>query len=251
MLIDKLSSIYYYQTDRKAWKNNGINNSYVLSYQVSGHYDHKFGSDILEVKADTLFFIPKSTPYSVQCKSQGKSICVNFSGEIDLPPTVYDCSDRPEIKLEFLKLMNYKNLHSKVNYCEAAAIVYSLFSFLYKISESEYVAHDTRSKLEKARQFINEHYTDTSLKISDVAEKFGIGEKYFRVCFKKVYNVAPSQYIISLRLQSAEKFLTESDLNISEIAFLSGFCDVYYFSKMFKSRFSLSPKEYRRAQNEK
>ncbi len=244
--LESVSTIYFYQTGRKSWKNEGQFNRHILAYQLSGHYDHKFSSGMLNVKQDTLLFIPKATPYAVQCVESGKSVCISFFGEFDLPPTVCDCSANPQIKNLFLKALRYENLHSPINACEAAAIVYSLCAFLLKSAQGEYLAHRTRGKIEQAHAYLTERYTDLSLKIEDVAAQFEMSTKYFRSLFKKCYNATPTQYLISLRLQTAVNLLTESDLSISEIAALSGFSDVYYFSKLFKSRFAVSPKDYRR-----
>lgn len=245
LLLESVSSIYYYQTNRKFWKNEGRFKTYIIAYQLSGQYDHKFSSAALSVKKDTLVFIPKASPYSVRCVESGKSICISFFGEFDLPPTVCDCTKNPEIKNLFLKALSYQNLHSNINCCEAAAIVYSLIAFLFKSTQGEYIAHGTRSIIENAHAYMTEQYTDTSLKIEDVAKQFDMSTKYFRSLFKKRYNTTPTQYLISLRLQTAVKLLTESNLSISQIATLSGFSDVYYFSKLFKSRFAVSPKDYR------
>lgn len=251
LFVENVSSIYLYQTGRKFWKSSYRYNNYIISYQLSGNYEHKFSSEVLRVKKDTLFFIPKTSQYSVKCVEPGEAICITFLGELDLPPTVCDCTANPEIKNLFLKAVNFKNLHSKVNYCEAASIVYSLLSFIFKSHNDEYIAHTTRSKIEKAYYYMTENYTDSSLKIVDIAEEFGMSAKYFRTVFKKLYNTTPSQYIISLRLQTAVNYLIESDLSIGEIAELSGFSDVYYFSKLFKERFAFSPKEYRGLQHKK
>ncbi len=248
MFIESVSSIYYYQTNRKVWKNEGNFKTYIVAYQLSGQYDHKFDSDMLNVKADTLVFIPKTSRYSVQCVEPGRSVCISFFGEFDLPPTACDCTANPEIKNLFLKALSYRNLHSPINACEAASIVYSLIAFLFKSAQGEYIAHGTRSKIENAHAYMTEHYTDTSLKIEDVAKRFDMSTKYFRTLFKKRYASTPAQYLISLRLRTAVNLLIESNLSITEVAAQSGFSDVYYFSKLFKERFSFSPKAYRQVQ---
>ena len=138
--VDSISSIYRYQTNRKAWKNPGHADVYCLAYQVSGHYDHKFESGMLEVKKDTLFLITKQTPYSVWCKEYGESICVTFTARMNLSAAVYDCTSNPEIKNLFQKLLNYKNLNSQANYCEAMAIIYKIFSKISQTFINQYFA---------------------------------------------------------------------------------------------------------------
>lgn len=246
--VESISSVYTYETSRKTWKNQGNYSVYIISYQLSGHYDHKFSSEVLSVKKDCLFFIPRGSVYSVSCKEQGKSACMTFIGELDLPPSVFDCSANPEIKSLFLKALNFRNLHSEANCCEVMSVLYSLIAFMYKSAKREYVAHGMRSKIEAAHTYMTENYTDPTLKTTELAARYDMSAKYFRLVFKKLYNTTPSQYLISLRLQTAVNFLNDTELGIGEISELSGFSDVYYFSKLFKARFSVSPKEFRKRQ---
>ncbi len=244
--VESVSSIYIYKTNRMAWKNPGNIGLYCLAYQVSGNYEHKFSSDTLTVKENTLFLISKYTPYSVKCIEQGEAICVTFTAETDLQAAVFDCQTYPEIKNMFQKLLNYKNLYSDSNYCEAMAIIYRIFAFIYQRRLPAYVASASKNKLHLAANYLTEHYAESGLKVSEVADKFGLRVKHFRDLFHSLYNTTPSQYLISLRLQMAVKLLGETKLSIGEIAEMSGFCDVYYFSKLFKARFSCSPLEYRK-----
>ena len=243
--VKSVSSVYMYKTNRKSWQNPGKANVYCLSYQSYGHYDHTFSFDVLSVKSDTLFLIAKNQPYSVKCVEQGESMCVTFDAELNLNSSVYDCKDHPEIKNLFQKLMTYKNLNSEINCCEVISIIYKLLAFIYKKNEPLYVGRDIRTKIQNVHHYLTEHYADNELKIINLAKQNNISPKYLRILFKKMYNTTPTQYIISLRMQRALKLLGESNLPISRIAEMSGFSDVYYFSKLFKARFSCSPGEYR------
>lgn len=247
-VIQDISMIYVYRTEQKTWKHPDNIDLYCLSYQVSGHYDHKFPAQFLPVKADTLFFIPKCTPYSVKCVEQGESICVTFAAEADLAACIFDCRDHPEIKTLFQKLLRYKNLQSPQNYCEAMAILYKLLSFIFRKQASPYVARSRQALLQSACDYMNENYADPTLKVGDLARRCDMSPKYFRTVFRRLYNTSPSRYLIDRRLQTAAKLLTESNLRIGEIAAQTGFADVYYFSKLFKSRFACAPGEYRKRQ---
>ena len=243
--VELISSVYVFKTNKKTWKNSGNQDLYCMAYQVSGNYDHKFKNQKLTAKDDTLLLLPKGVPYSVYCNNQGEAMCVTFAADLELPPTFIDCKDHPEVKVLFQKLMNYQNLMSVTNYCEAQSIIYKVISIIYKLSSPEYVKHNNRDKMQLAYNYIAENYMDSSLKLGEIASNYGISDKYFRSLFKKVYNTTPSQCLISMRLQSAVKLLTETNLSISDIGEMCGFSDVYYFSKYFKNKFGCSPKDYR------
>ena len=108
IVINNITSIYTYKTERDYWECATKRKIYILSYQLSGHYDHDFSGKILPVKADTLFFIDKNDTYKVNKVEQGQSLCVIFSAETDLKTQILDCSSDPRFLNLFMK--HTKNL---------------------------------------------------------------------------------------------------------------------------------------------
>ncbi|MDO4599012.1 MAG: response regulator [[Ruminococcus] gnavus] len=96
----------------------------------------------------------------------------------------------------------------------------------------------------KIIEYIQKHYTDPSLSVSQVAEIFQLHPSYLGSVFKKVQHTSVLQYISDLRISTAQKLLKEGTMKISEIADAAGYSDVYYFSKKFKKACGCSPKEY-------
>ena len=63
--------------------------------------------------------------------------------------------------------------------------------------------------------------------------------------FRKNYHITPHQYLINRRLERARSSMIHSNASLTEICFMTGFRDTSSFSKLFKSRFGLSPLQYR------
>lgn len=244
IVIDNISSIYTYKTERDYWECQKERNVYILSYQVSGHYDHDFPGKILPVKKDTLFFIDKKDTYKVKRKEYGQSLCVIFSAETDLKTQILDCSSDPRFLNLFMKLKKCSALQIKSTYYQAMAIVYEIISLLEEKSEQTYLTSTTKLKISGVHSYISEHFTE-DINISDLAENIGISIKHLRTLFKKSYGMPPNQYIIALRLNMAVSLISQGNLSISEISSLCGFSDVYYFSRLFKKHFSKSPKTFK------
>ncbi|PHN08580.1 two-component regulator propeller domain-containing protein [Flavilitoribacter nigricans] len=53
-----------------------------------------------------------------------------------------------------------------------------------------------------------------------------------------------NSFIRSIRLKQAAQLLTDSELNVTQVAFKVGFSDVNYFGKCFKQQFKVSPSTY-------
>jgi AraC-like DNA-binding protein len=61
---------------------------------------------------------------------------------------------------------------------------------------------------------------------------------------KAITGTTGKDFIDLVRLKKAAQLLTESDLNISEIAYDIGHSNPQYFSKWFKGYYKMSPSEY-------
>lgn len=244
IVINKITSIYTYKTERDYWECATNRNIHILSYQLSGHYDHDFSGKILPVKTDTLFFINKDDTYKVEKKEQGQSLCVIFSADTDLKTQILDCSSDPRFLNLFMKLKKCSALQVKSSYYRAVAIIYEIISLLEEKSEQVYLTSSTKLKIADVHSYITEHFTE-EINIGGLAENMGISVKHLRTLFKKSYGMPPNQYIIALRLNMAVSLISQGNLNISEISSLCGFSDVYYFSRLFKKHFAKSPKAFK------
>ena len=86
-------------------------------------------------------------------------------------------------------------------------------------------------------------WTDISLK--ELASEYHKNEKYLGRLFKKETGVEFRQYLISLRLEKAEKLLLTTDDKILDIALDCGFNNVSYFNRLFFQKHGVSPSRFR------
>ena len=87
---------------------------------------------------------------------------------------------------------------------------------------------------------------DISLDYRKLAANSNISLTYYHKLFKKKTGLSPNQYILMKKLNYACNLLTAPDLSINSISEMSGFSSVYYFSKIFKKHFLVSPHDYRK-----
>ena len=82
--------------------------------------------------------------------------------------------------------------------------------------------------------------------IDELAREAGYSRDHFTRVFKDVLGQSPRDYVIASRVNRAAQLLTESSLPISQVAYASGYDDVYYFSRQFRQKTGHTPSAYRR-----
>lgn len=96
-----------------------------------------------------------------------------------------------------------------------------------------------------AQQYIYQHYNE-KINLEDIAEIVELNAAYFSVLFKKETGVNISNYIINVRMETAKKFLIETNNTIIAIADEVGYKDVRYFSRLFAKTVGVNPAIYRK-----
>ena len=93
--------------------------------------------------------------------------------------------------------------------------------------------------------FMDSHL-DTSLHLADLARAAGMSERSLSRSFHMTLGQSPIEYLLNVRLQRAEELLLAGPTAISQIAFEVGFRDANYFTRQFRRRHGLSPRQYRK-----
>lgn len=107
--------------------------------------------------------------------------------------------------------------------------------------EAESVSEKLLAKISKA---IEDNISDPDLNVNLVCEKCGIPNKQLYRLIKKYMNVAPLDYIRSVRLQKAAMLLAQKRFTVSEVCYMVGFKTPSYFAKCFQEKFGVKPSQY-------
>lgn len=79
--------------------------------------------------------------------------------------------------------------------------------------------------------------------IQEIAAITGMNERTLSSRFRAITGESIHQYQLNLKLDDAYRMLRDGGASVKEVAAHFGFCDAYYFSRMFKKKFGISPKE--------
>lgn len=89
------------------------------------------------------------------------------------------------------------------------------------------------------------HLSD-DLSLSEIARVFGRHPSALSSYFRRETDMTLTSYIRRERIRRAAEYLSISSLEIREIAFLTGFHDLGYFSRIFKKQMKMTPGTYRK-----
>ncbi|MFD2875071.1 helix-turn-helix domain-containing protein [Paenibacillus rhizoplanae] len=92
--------------------------------------------------------------------------------------------------------------------------------------------------VEVVAAYIAGHYRQ-ELGIKELAALAGCGVRQLQRRFKQEKRLGPMEYVIRLRMESAERMLRYTDASIGEIAERTGYRDMYYFSRAFKKHYGV------------
>ena len=106
------------------------------------------------------------------------------------------------------------------------------------------IAKNGASYVQQAVEYMVANYNQP-FRIGELADLIGINRSHLTTRFRKEANMPPAEFLMQLRMDKAESLLRETTFSITEIANMIGYTDALAFSKMFRKRHGVSPRQYR------
>lgn len=114
-------------------------------------------------------------------------------------------------------------------------------------SASEKPASIDEAFMERVRSIVEENYADENFTLTHLCQKLGMSRSQLFRKMKALIDTAPSHFIRTYRLEKAKILLETTDLNISEVAWRTGFKDPAHFSKSFLEEFGHPPSHQKKS----
>ena len=105
--------------------------------------------------------------------------------------------------------------------------------------------------LKQAVDYIDNHFTEATLSLNQVARKINISSNYLSAVFSQEMGATFTEYVTSKRMEKARELLRSTDKRSGEIAFAVGYRDPHYFSSIFKKTQGCTPRDYRSSGSKK
>ncbi|TDD94603.1 hybrid sensor histidine kinase/response regulator transcription factor [Flavobacterium cellulosilyticum] len=100
--------------------------------------------------------------------------------------------------------------------------------------------------MQRVMLLIEENIDNNNFSVEELGSKVGLNRTTFGNKIKSLTGYTPVEFIRDIRIKRAAQLIISSQLLIKEIAFMTGFSDMKYFSKSFKNKYDVTPMEYRK-----
>ena len=100
--------------------------------------------------------------------------------------------------------------------------------------------------LSRLEEIVKEHLSDPDFDVNTLAKALIISRSSLYNKLKALSYMTPNEFILNIRLKQAAHLLRNNpELQITEIAYQTGFSSLRYFRHCFKACFHQTPQEYR------
>lgn len=93
-------------------------------------------------------------------------------------------------------------------------------------------------------QYLNEHIAD-KITLENILKEYSINRNQLNGMFIKETSMTCLNYLEKMRINLSQLMLSETELQIAEIAYRVGYSDPNYFIKVFKKHTGVTPSKYR------
>jgi AraC-like DNA-binding protein len=200
-------------------------------------------------------------------KLKAKAIVVYFNKDI-FGPAFYELKETQKINSLFSLANKGLSITGKTNELiakkleklvakEDFEVIIGLFEILFILSKSAdltfinneaYSSTNDQTKndrLSDVFEYVKENYKK-DISLIEIAKIANLTPTYFCRMFKSKTKKHFVEYLNEIRVCNACKFLIETDMGISEIAYECGYKTVSNFNKLFKKLTGTTPKEYKK-----
>lgn len=275
-LFKESNQSFIYHVEKKDFGTYHHHPEYELVFIKKGSGVRIIGDSINEFKENDLVFLGSCLPHVWRCDNAygkangtftGIGYVIQFLEEfvgksfLQLPENrrlskffskaSLGCSFYGDTKT---KLIDTITSMESMNPTERFYALFSVFEVLatteeYKLICSpafqETIEQSQRGPLHDVIDYILKNFKE-DIKLKDVLEIANMGNTRFFLVFKKTYRMPFKSYLLKLRIGYSCRLLSGPHLNISQIAYESGFENLSNFNRHFKSIKGCTPTAYRK-----
>lgn len=233
-----------------SWNGTSLNTTYsYLYYVIQGYCTIQTERDTINLTAGNWYLIPSGCNFKYYCTDYMEHIYfhIQLSGtdRLDLlrhikEPLKMPTQSFPDALLECingsydtLSILTVKNFAYKTI---AEILVYNNISIEQPV-HSECILN--------AISYISTHLS-AGLTSNEIAENVSVSISKLTKQFRKELSMSIQEYLYNIIFSEASRLVLNTNLSFAEISDCLGFSDQFYFSRKFKEKYGVSPRNYKK-----
>ena len=242
---------FVYETSMGGVTHKGLEIAYKTGLVVSGTAEITcYGQQKALAKGD-LFFVFPATPYTLKTSEDFSFLYISYLGlranqlldRLKISPRNFVFPDQSPL------IPYWTDAIESAEVLPELAAESALLFTLMKLGNAEHTDAGTQPPPGTAvmllvKKAIDDDFASPELSTQSLAQQFGYHRKYICSSFKKHFKVGIQDYLTQLRINRACMLMDQGYSCVKDIAALCGYSDPMYFSKVFRKKMTLSPREY-------
>ena len=243
-----------------------VMNEHDLMYVVEGEWRIFQDNQLYHIRAGDMLFLRAGshhyTPYL--CAPDSRNMFIHFNrlpedkNNVEIPtaklssyaggyevclPTVLHCGEGTAVPA---MLKNIIDVFWSRRDDQQRTLMFQLNMLLNELSHiARNTPPSTYAKEEWITALLDAFRNDQSrfYSLEEAAALVGMQVRTLSTRFRKLMGTSIHQYQIDMKLEMAYRALSSGAYTVKQVSEIYGFCDPYYFSRVFKEKYGTSPKE--------
>lgn len=203
---------------------------------------------ICKIPSNVVYYLPK---YSKLWKVMYLEISIDFISSfnklinLNFNNPVINLEKYPYIVTLLQEIYNISILDKENNKNKLEKLSFNFINELFKLFEQN---DKYTPKVQSIKNYIQANY-HKNITLNDISKNLYISKYYMIKKFKQQVKLTPMRFLTEYRLKIARTLLINMENSIEYVANSVGFKDANYFTKVFKKKFNITPREYRYTKN--
>lgn len=225
---------------------------------TSGKGMHNLNGVQSEIKKGSIYLLGPTDFHGIYAPSSISMINISFDEEMlsddilsflisSAPKKAYDLDNEDYNRIIMAaKLLQHECETGGSCKKQLCQYILSFFTRNMNIENLDYVNRTQLSGIRKSILYLEMHFRE-KLTLETLSKQAGFNPTYFSELFKKVTGETYVERLNTLRTGYAAMLLSEG-FSVNEACFMSGFGSLSNFLSVFKSKYNMTPSEYRKHQ---
>lgn len=238
------------ETEEQIYTGLRLKSLYTVYYVLQGKGRLHTRGRVLPLCSGDVFFSFPAEPFAIESVEDFQYMYISFLGargnrimeQLGVSPKAMlypACSE--------LETVWVQGLESPAELSDIASEAVLLHTFAYLGKRLPKFACRDEGRIDLVsmiQKYVDEHFSDPDFSLERLGSDLKYNKKYLSTVFKRHVGVGIVEYLHTVRIQHACTMLKQGFTSVSDVALRCGYPDAQYFSKVFKRRMSLSPREY-------